>query len=915
MCAVWIVLLTLGALTYTTFIKREGFPPIQFPLTLINATYFVDDADRVDSEVVQPLYELTKTIEGVESVQSSANANVTQIAVFFDSDTTPELAFERVSRALDQAQNIPEQASITPISIDPSKFLNQYDLILSVYVESGADNTELQAAASELAAVFNNHPDIREAEVQPLLANSVDPENGNTTERQVSFSSIGIKQGDAIRFFQAINIGVNKVDTIDAIDLSNISKDLVAAYNADTKDFAAAIGADVADTISTQISSLQSNLLGGLLAVAIVSLLLITWRASVITALFMITVVLVTILVLWVIGFTLNTITLFGLVLALGLFVDDATIVVEAIDGSRRKNAKGATTIKNAIKRVATASFAGTMTTVLVFLPLAFVGGVLGEFIRLLPITVIIALISSLVLSLTLIPFLSRGILLNAKTSSISRYNIVGRVEAWCGHLLSDWIHELHTKHRNRAMLRSLSFIVLSLLFVGGGGYFATRLSFNIFPPTKDSNQLGFQINYAEGTNIQEAEAVAQDVNKIVSSALGQNIERVIYGSTARSTERSSNALIELTPFTTRDTKSPELLESLQGALDMGISRDIATIRVIQFDSGPPVEEYPFKMQLYTESPQDILALASDIEELLKSQPLQRNDGSTANITETQVANINTVARDDGRRFIEVRALYDADDTSALLALTQEYLEATLTAEYLADTPLNPDDISYDFGQESENAESFSSLVIVFPIALLLMYLLLAVQFKSLAQPLLIFLAIPFSLFGVFGGLYFTNNAISFFAQVGLIGLIGIAVNNAILLTDYANQERRTGKSAVESIATATKLRFRPLLATSVTTVVALLPLALTDPFWEPLAYTIIFGLLSSTFLVMLAFPYYYLLLESLRSRTSRRQALLWIFGLVVGVIVVVSVNASLLLFVGAYILASIAFKNYWSKV
>ena len=106
--------------------------------------------------------------------------------------------------------------------------------------------------------------------------------------------------------------------------------------------------------------------------------------------------------------------------------------------------------------------------------------------------------------------------------------------------------------------------------------------------------------------------------------------------------------------------------------------------------------------------------------------------------------------------------------------------------------------------------------------------------------------------------------------MIGFFGLIGIAVNNTILLTDYANQERRNGMPIVESISEATKKRFRPLLTTSLTTVAALLPLALSDPFWEALAFTIIFGLLSSTFLVIVSFPYYYLFAEALRTRVRR---------------------------------------------
>jgi HAE1 family hydrophobic/amphiphilic exporter-1 len=147
-------------------------------------------------------------------------------------------------------------------------------------------------------------------------------------------------------------------------------------------------------------------------------------------------------------------------------------------------------------------------------------------------------------------------------------------------------------------------------------------------------------------------------------------------------------------------------------------------------------------------------------------------------------------------------------------------------------------------------------------ISLVAMFILLTIQFRSVLKPVLIFLAIPFSLFGVAFGLYITGNDLSFFSMIGFIGLIGIVVNNTILLVDAASRYKRQGNDSVESIAKGLQERFRPLFTTTFTTVVALTPLALSDPFWEPLAVTIIFGLISSTILVILSFPAYYIVFD-----------------------------------------------------
>ena len=146
-------------------------------------------------------------------------------------------------------------------------------------------------------------------------------------------------------------------------------------------------------------------------------------------------------------------------------------------------------------------------------------------------------------------------------------------------------------------------------------------------------------------------------------------------------------------------------------------------------------------------------------------------------------------------------------------------------------------------------------------LALVAMLILLILQFRSIIQPVLIMLAIPFGLFGVFTALRASDNPISFFVMIGLIGLVGVVVNNTILLTDAANQAWRDGATNAQSIAIAIQRRFRPLVATTATTVVGLAPLALSDPFWEALAFTIMFGLIASTILVLVSFPFYYLAL------------------------------------------------------
>ncbi len=868
----WVFLLGIGGVVYSQVIKREGFPPIQFPVSVVTGTYFVDGKDRVDAEVTQPLFEILNEVEGVSEIKTTANDNFFTAVVYFDSNVDSSVGAASVEQAIDNSTTLPEQVTTDVLQIDPAAFLNEFDLLLSVYSTEPVNPENLEEVANFVAKDFSNDPLITNTETQRLLQSGVNPLTGEQQTIKAAFNLVVLPdENGELQYYPSIVVGVDRdKEQIDIIELSQLAEERISSLDLGQfgDNYRVVIGADFAETVNSQVASLQSNLFTGLIAVAIVTFLLISWRASIITALFMVTVMAVTVLVLYLVGYSLNTITLFALVLSLGLFVDDATIVVESIYAHRSKKRSARETVHLAVKKISAASFAGTMTTVLVFLPLAFLTGILGEFIRLMPVTVIIALITSLIMSLVLIPVLSKFILLkHTEDGWITKHNPVVKFEAWAGRTVSKLPRLLKTKPTKGKFVMA-AMVGMSFVFILLAGSFASKLSFNIFPPSKDSDQIGFQITYPAGFTTDEAETVAEELNELVVNEIGDNVKRITYGSYQEANARSADGLIELIPFTDRDVKSPELIQTLQSAFDENAPEGV-TVRVIQYDAGPPSSEFPLAIQIYEEDIDKANALATEVQDYIDGATITRSNGTTATIIETKGPNGQSVVRSDGRRTLEVLGGFDADDTSGLLTASETFVTDKFTPEYLESEGYSPDALGFDFGQESENADSFASLAFAFPIALLLMFILLALQFRSLLQPLLIFMAIPFTFFGVFGGLYLTDNALSFFVQVGLIGLIGIAVNNTILLTEYANQEKRAGVGTIDAISNAVQKRFRPLVATTITTVVALLPLALSDPFWEALAFTIIFGLISSTFLVIFSFPYYYLAAEWLRLRTK----------------------------------------------
>ena len=896
----WLILSLAALAVYHNLIRREGFPPIQFPITVVSGDYFVDDATRVDNEIIKPLLDNFSEVSDIKQTFATAGDNFFNLVVVFDDQISPEQGRQRLAEVVDQEQFLPEAVRPDFQAIDPAGFLGEYDLLVSVYSTQPVESDQLEQVASYLAEQLEADPEFTNISPQWLQVSSLNPQTASQQTRQTSFSYLGHRHHQQdFKFYPAITIGLDRIadSQFDTVDFSEYAQSRLEQLDLSRfgRQFEVTISGDFAASIESQIDGLESNLASGLMAITIVSFLLITWRVALITAIFMVSVVLVTILVMYLVGLSLNVITLFALVLALGLFVDDATIVVEAIEATRHKLRQPLAVIKTAVGRVAAASFAGTMTTVLVFAPMLFTTGVLGEFIKIMPITVIIALVTSFVLSLSLIPFLSRWLILNSRYLNFD--NPINKLEQSLAKLLADKIRALaQPKARDRARQFAAGMLILSLLMVMAAAWFGSQVSLNIFPPAKDGNQLTLEVDFPAAYDLDTAEQVGIEINQQLTTTIGAETLRVTY---FEANQRNLIARVELVDYSQRTPTASALAERLQSALANNLPASVDA-KVAQASPGPPTSEFPFKVQVFDEDGSRGRALAAEIEATLQQVAITRTNGSSFEIVDTKSPPPAIISRQDGRAAYVVQAAFSDDDTTGLLAATQALIEARFDQAYLEANGYQDAVLGFDFGSESDNADSFRSLALVFPIALVAMFILLALQLRSLLQPLLVFLAIPFTLLGVTAILYLSDNSFSFFTQLGMIGLVGIAVNNTILLTDYANRLRRAGATAIEAVAQATQQRFRPLLATSLTTMVALLPLALADPFWQALSLTIIFGLLSSTLLVILAFPYYWLIAEHLRQRFSRRQGLMILLEIML--ITVAFFLLPLLLFVGAVV-------------
>jgi multidrug efflux pump subunit AcrB len=871
----WLCLTVFGLFSYTTLLKREGFPSVNIPFSVIGGAYIANDPQKVDEKVVKPISDVVLKHDEVKSVQSHAQGTSYDVVIEYEEGTNVSKASKEIEEDIKAAGTVPKQATMK--FIEPKFGFTERgdDAVISVYSKDANVSAEqLVVEGKKLADYLKDRKieGVKDVSVIDTFIEGADPVTGQMVSSQQKFDRFGEREGNKNVFYDSIAVGITQTKGTDVIDLDDKLRAAVRDYNKQNfgTDVVAHVSASYAPDIKDQISELQRALLEGLIAVLIVGSIVIAIRASIITVISMLTVLAITLGVLFVAGYSLNTITLFSLILCLGLIVDDTIIMVEALDAQRRRRKDPRETVHVATRKVSRAMIAATFTAALSFAPLLFVGGILGGFIRAIPVTVITSLLVSLTVALVFIPFFARYLLLGKKQMGAKNvHEPAAGIEAKIAQFIGKPM--LWARHSRKKLFGvGMVAVVVGFAFIASSMVIFKEVTFNIFPPTKDSNGLIVNLAFEPGTTTQQAEKVADEADKIIAQKLGDNFEQASYY--ASGSAQSGTLYVNIKPYSERDVTAPQLVEQLEADLK---ELKGAQAKVSQMDVGPPASS--FTVRIETTEREKALELANDIKSFLQDTQLERVNGTKADVTDISVSDPGTYARADGKLYVEVSAGFNADDTTTLVTLAKDAVNKEFSASKIESYGLDKDVLKYDFGQEDENQDSFATLALAFPILLFVIYLLLAVQFRSLAQPLLIFMAIPFSLFGITLGLYLTDNAFSFFAMLGFFALIGLSLKNTILLTDYANQMRRAGMPAVEAAVEALGERFRPLIATSLTAVVSLIPLFLMSPFWEGLTIVLIAGLLSSTFLVIVVFPYYYLGVEFLRLHISRRACLTWL--------------------------------------
>lgn len=852
-----------------------------------------------------------RPISGIKSIEIMGGASE-EIAVEMDKRSMEEkgLSLSEVAQAIG-ANNI----SFPGGELDTGDY--EFDVVNESAL-GGVDDLK------DLVVGYSATGGIRLEDIADITAREV---GGETSQRTGWREGGGLEAGDSvtINIYKAEGINVRAADEEVAAALEQAAEDLPDDVAVDV------IWRD-ADQVESILGELTSSAWQGLIIVIVVLMLFISVRSGILIGLLIPLIFLSVFMLFGIFGFTLNMVTMFSLVLVLGMLVDNSIVIVESIQHNLDRGLERKKAVLNAVRGVGPAVIAATVTTLIVFIPVGMITGVVGQFVEEMPWTVLFALGSSLFLAFTLTPLLGYLFMKPGRKRRGRKRGEVNYGRAVTGY------HKFITAVLGKGWRRALVIILALALFSVSAWLPLSGTLKAVQFPEGDAEMVYLALNMPRDSSRAEVDAAMLKIEEALLS--GREIENF----SLERGELSGAGMVFLTPIGERSATSAEILDELEDKFDR-IDTE-GRIFASAIGMGPPEEEYNIHFRvmgddiagleraapeiagwlegkegvkcvddgvsdtgrrLEIEYDREKIAenglsnaiIASQVRDMLQGveagalgddkiivrfkdedrdeiadlenleieTPLGRKAAlkDLAEVVETRA--VNSISHRDGRRYVEVQAYADLD-SDRLGEINNEAAEE-FTPERLEELGLEGGRVETG-GLYDEMMDAYGNLTQALVLAVILVYLVLIAQFRSFMQPFIILMALPLALIGVFPSLWAFGEVVSFMAFVGIIALLGVVVNDSIVLIDQVNRLRREGKDLLEAAAKGAMARFKPIIATTLTTCGGLVPITVTNPFWRGVGITIIGGLLFATTLTLIVIPAIYVALEALKSRIKK---------------------------------------------
>ena len=697
---------------------------------------------------------------------------------------------------------------------------------------------------------------------------------------------------------------------------------------------------DQGPAVSKSISGLTTEgALGLLFAVIVILVFLASIRSTLVTAVSIPLSVVLALIVLWTRDLSLNMLTLGALTIAIGRVVDDSIVVLENIKRHLGYGEERQAAILTAVREVAGAVTSSTLTTVAVFLPIGLVGGMVGELFGSFSLTVTAALLASLLVSLTVVPVLSYWFLRAPKGTSADPDEARRLAEEKEN---KSRLQRLYVPVLRFATRRRLTSVALAIVVLVGTFGMAPLLKTNFFdqgeqevmsikqelaPGTslaaadeaakkvekvlsstdgvKDyqvtvgssgflaafgggtgANQASYQVKLADSASYEKTrDAIDAELAKLdgigdTTIAAGdgfnnQDLSVVVKAADGDVLKKASEAVrTEVAKLDDVTDVQSDLAQSVPRisvratpkAAEAGFNDTTLGLAVAQAVRGTPAGT-----AILDDTERDVvITSAKPAKTMAELKALPLGPVKLGDIAEVKlVPGPVSMTRIDGARAATISAKPTGDNTGAVSAELQSKINALDL----------PEGATASIGGVSEDqSEAFLQLGLAMLAAIAIVFMLLVATFKSLIQPLILLVSIPFAATGAIGLLVATGTAMGVPAMIGMLMLIGIVVTNAIVLIDLINQYRAQGLGVVEAVVEGGRHRLRPILMTALATIFALLPMALGVTgqggfIAQPLAVVVIGGLITSTLLTLLLVPTLYAMVELRKERRAKKKA------------------------------------------
>lgn len=632
-------------------------------------------------------------------------------------------------------------------------------------------------------------------------------------------------------------------------------------------------------------------LLGAVLAVLIILFFLRDWRATLISATALPVSVLGTFVFVGIMGFSLNMMTTLALTLSIGILIDDAIVVIENI--VRRKQELGESPFDAAERgtaEIGLAVLATTMSIVAVFVPVAFMDGMVGQFFFEFGLTVAVAVMISMFVSFTLTPMLSARFL---SEHEVSTRGISGLIER-----LLTWMDTTYRKFIEMALRFWYVTILVAILTLGGTMFFSQYMSTE-FMPVEDRNQFAVKLELPSGAALQTTADYAEQMAEEIRALPGVETTFVTVGG---GVEEKVNTAVITVNLVHRSERTYHQYEMMNVARNRFADRQDATISVEQVSAmAGGARQEPLQIGLGGNDLDELGAVAArimarmgevdgivDIDSSYRpgkpeyNVAVDRSRAADAGIFGAHIGatvramvsgEVATTLSTDGDR-IDVRVQLPVDERASIQAISTAQVRSSTTGQLLEVRQLaeihetsgptqidrksrqrqvvvyaNLDGLALgdamaivnkiaaeeapshinvtEEGNSKELAKTTENMVFALFLAVLCIYMILASQFESFAHPFTIMVSLPFSLIGAIGALLLSGETMSIFAMIGVIMLMGLVTKNAILLVDYATQLRAKGYAVRDALIEAGAVRLRPILMTTAAMVFGMIPIAI----------------------------------------------------------------------------------------